>query len=342
MDDIFCQSCGAKVEIAQSLRTQVEGKVKTEYDELLKAKDKQLQEMGEQEIRIRKEKALLEEKGRTMELEVVRKVDASKKELIETVSKQMTDHFHLKEEEYKKQIEDLKKLAEESSRKAGQGSQQLQGEVQEEDLKHQLLATYPDDLVEDVDKGIRGADLRQVVRTSRGNECGVILWEAKRTKAWSDEWVVKLKDDQRSEKAYISVIVSQILPRQFDKSFGPYDGVWICQPDSAIPLAGALRDKLIEVARAKYVTTQRSSNAEAVYDYVTGHEFIQQVESMVEVYYETIDQITKERAAFETIWKRRESQALRLKTSMANIIGSLQGKAGPSLPKVKGLELLED
>src|SRR3989344_5721042 len=110
MDDIFCQSCGAKVEIAQSLRTQVEGKVKTEYDELLKAKDKQLQEMGEQEIRIRKEKALLEEKGRTMELEVVRKVDASKKELIETVSKQMTDHFHLKEEEYKKQIEDLKKL----------------------------------------------------------------------------------------------------------------------------------------------------------------------------------------------------------------------------------------
>lgn len=341
MDDIICQNCGAKVEIAQSIRTQVENQIKSEYENLLKSKDKQIKEMAELELKVRKEKTILEDKERNMELEVARKIDTSKKEIIENVSKEMSNHFHLKEEEYKKQIEDLKKLAEESSRKATQGSQQLQGEVQEEDLKQQLLAAYSDDLIDDIEKGIKGADLRQIVRTSRGNDCGVILWESKRTKAWSDEWVIKLKNDLRSEKAHISVIVTQVLPKLLKKNFGQYEGVWICQPDLAIPLAGALRDRLIEVARARYISNQRASSAEGVYDYVTGHEFIQQVESMVEVYYETVDQINKERAVFETIWKKRETQAFRLKTSMANIIGSLQSRAGTSLPKVKGLELLE-
>ncbi len=341
MDDIYCQKCGAKVEITQSLRTQVEKTLKHEYEQQLKEKDRKLAEMEKLEVAIRKEKALLEEKQRGMELQIARKVDASKKELVEIISKQLTDDFRLKEEDYKKKIDELKKSAEETSRKAGQGSQQLQGEVQEADLKQQLISAFPDDLIEDVSTGSRGADVKQIVRTSRGNECGIILWESKRTKAWSDDWVIKLKDDLRSEKAHIPVIVSQILPKDMKTNFGQYGGVWVCLLNSAKPLAFALRERLVEVARTRFVSVKRTSNAQGVYDYVTGHEFIQQIESMVQVYYETIEQITKERAALETIWKKRESQALRLKTGIASVIGSLQGRAGPSLLKVKGLELLE-
>ena len=42
----------------------------------------------------------------------------------------------------------------------------------------------------------------------------------------------------------------------------------------------------------------RDTKADALYSYVTSHEFVHQIESMVETYQEMAVQVTKERIAF--------------------------------------------
>lgn len=225
-------------------------------------------------------------------------------------------------------------------RKLNQGSQQMQGEILELDLEHTLSNEFKDDRIEPVAKGVNGADIRHYVRSSGGTECGVILWELKRTKNWTESWVGKLKEDLRSEKANIPVIVSSVLPKTLEGDIGLHAGVWVCKPALAPVLATLLRKSLLDVARQKMVAERKETSAEGLYGFVTSHEFSQQVENMLETYQAMSQQITKERIAYEKLWSLREKQANTLLLSTANIIGSMQGYIGAgSMPKIKGLEL---
>jgi hypothetical protein len=252
-------------------------------------------------------------------------------------SQEESEKFHLKEKEYSQQIESLKKLLEDAQRKASQGSQQLQGEVQELDFEEGLKSAFPHDIIAPVEKGVRGADLSQTVKTPLGNVCGIILWESKRTKQWSDEWILKLKDDMRNSKANIPVIISTVLPKELS-NFGLKDGVWVSKYEYALPLAELLRKGLIDVARERYLAQNRGTKAEDIYSYIISDEFKQQIESIVEVYTSMQKQITDEKKAFERIWKAREAQVSRILTSTARIVGSIQGTSGTTLP-IKGLDL---
>jgi hypothetical protein len=258
------------------------------------------------------------------------------------VMKQTQETYRLKELEKEKIINDLKKSLEEAQRKANQGSQQTQGEVAELDLEQTLRAAFPTDTITPVEKGVRGADVRQVVRTSMGNTCGVILWESKRTKSWDHKWISKLKEDLRSEKANIPIIASSLLPEEAATGFGYIDGVYVVSHTLALPVAQVLRQKLIDVAREKFISQNKENSAEQLYTYVTSHEFRQQIEAIVEVYNDMNQQILKEKAAYEKIWKTREAQVAKLFTSTAGIIGSISGRVGQSFPQIKGLELLTE
>lgn len=242
-----------------------------------------------------------------------------------------------------KTIADLQKALQDAQRKATQGSQQLQGEILELDLEEALQSAFPDDSVVPVAKGVRGGDIKQLVRTPRGTGCGVMLWEIKRTKAWSDGWLVKLKDDLRSEKANIPIIVTEVMPKQIAEDIGQVSGVWVCKPALAIVLGSLLRKSLIDAARQKVLAENRGDKAEALYSFVTSHEFIQQIEGMVETYNDMRAQVARERAAFERLWSQREKQAQKLLLSTATVIGSMQGHLGKSAElKIKGLEIESD
>lgn len=363
---IICPHCGKTIEITQALRGEIEKELTgeitkqaeiklrkelneknalelTDLKKQLEEKDKKVNELRNQELSLREEKRKIEEEKKELKLEVARQLDEEKKKLEETILKQAAEEHHLKDLEKEKVINDLKKSLEEAQRKATQGSQQLQGEVQELDLEESLRVTFPSDTVEPVGKGVRGADIRHIVRTPLGNICGVILWESKRTKTWSDDWVVKLKNDLRSEKANVPIIVSSVLPDEARSGFGYKHGVLICSFPLAISIAEMIRQRLIDVAREKYIAQNREKGkADILYEYVTGHEFRQQIEALVEVYNDMHGQILKERAAFEKIWKTREAQVTKLFTSTAGIVGSMRGRIGQSLPQVKGLDLLEE
>lgn len=354
INTFFCPYCHKPVEITEALKKQIEKEISASVREKtnleiadlqkqLAEKDKKVNELRTYELKLREDKRKLEEREKELQLEVQRKIDEERKKIEETVLKQTIEEHHLKDLEKEKIIQDLRRSVEDLQRKAKQGSQQLQGEVLELDLEQILQDAFSQDEIEPVEKGVSGADIRQIVKSPSGKTtCGVILWESKRTKAWSDGWLSKLKKDQRREGADICALVSTTLPKEIKEGIGIKDGVWVCNPPLSIPLALLLRDSLIKVAYQKVASAHQGRKADLIYEYISGHQFRQQVEAIVEAYKEMQLQIIKERASFERSWKQREGQLQRIILSTANLYGSIQGLAGASaLPQIKGLDFPE-
>ncbi|HEV7453892.1 MAG TPA: DUF2130 domain-containing protein, partial [Candidatus Saccharimonadales bacterium] len=288
--------------------------------------------------------ALREEKKakENAELEMQKKLSIEQDKIREEITKSSDEKYRLLLAEQEKKLSDTKKALEEAQRKAAQGSQQLQGEIMELDLEEALGNAFRDDDIEPVAKGVRGGDIKHTVKSTRGTACGVILWEIKRTKNWTDGWIPKLKEDLRNERANIPVIVTEIMPKQVTEDMGHLNGVWVCKPALTIILGTLLRKGLLDVGMQKALGENRGTKADALFNFVTSHEFVQQVESMVETYQDMALQISKEKIAFQKIWAQREAQAQSLLLNTANIIGSMQGHIGQaSMPKIKGLELME-
>lgn len=362
---LLCPHCGKPFEITEALSEEVseailgkerekhkkeleEIQVKTEAKlteemKLMKEentkKEKELSDMRAVELTLRKEKNKLDEDKRNFELEKQRQMDEEREKIRTKTLEEAAEKQRMKEKEKDMMIEGLKKSLEDAQRKANQGSQQLQGEVQEVDLEEEFRKNFPGDLIEAVGKGVLGADIRHVVKSPMGTICGVILWESKRTKAWGGDWIGKLKHDVLEDKAHIPAIISEIVPDDMKAGIGMKDGVWIALPKLAIPLAALLRKSLLDVAKQKKVQENQVSKAEALYGYVTSHDFQHQVEAMIEIYLEMQNQIGKERASMERSWKLREMQVQRLLSGVSGMYGSMQGVAGSSLPTIKNLEL---
>jgi hypothetical protein len=132
------------------------------------------------------------------------------------------------------------------------------------------------------------------------------------------------------------------MPKEIETDMGQLHGVWVCKPQLAAVLAALLRKGLLDAGLQKALAQNRGDKADALYSFVTSHEFAHQIESMVETYSEMATQITKERVAYEKIWSQRQKQVERLLLGTANIYGSMQGHIGQaSMPRIKGLELLD-
>lgn len=232
----------------------------------------------------------------------------------------------------------MQQKIEELKQKAEQGSQQLQGEVQELELESTLRAKFPHDTIEPVPKGEFGGDVLQRIFTAGGQTCGVILWEAKRTKNWSDGWLTKLRDDQRAAKAELAIIVSKVLPKDVE-SFDLIDGVWVTSVVCAIPVAIALRQSLIELAAARQSIEGQQTKMEMVYEYLTGPHFRQRVAAIVEAFTAMQDDLNTERKAITKQWAKREAQIERVMQSTVGMYGDLQGIAGKSLKEIGGLDM---
>ena len=315
--NITCKNCGNVIEISEALTESIVASERAKYQKT--------------ELELRKKANDLEEKSRNFELTLQRQLDSERNLIRQKAAEEFATSQRIKDLEKDKIVSDLKKSLEEAQRKATQSSQQLQGEVQELDLEQTLKNAFPDDDISPVAKGVLGADICQTVRSPRGNACGIILWESKRTKAWSDTWVSKLKDDLRAAKANIPVIVSEVLPEEIKSGMGYYDGIWVCLPKLAVSLSMLLRKSLLDVAREKIISAGLQDKAGELYAYVTGHDFVNNVNAMIETYQEMQEQISKERMTMERIWKTREVQVTRLMSGVSGIYGSMQGIVGGNL-----------
>jgi hypothetical protein len=290
------------------------------------------------ELALRKEKTLLEERARNLDLEVARKLDAEKHAFETELRKALAEQQDLKLKEKEKQINDLRQALEDAKRRSELGSQELQGEVLELDIQAALERQFPADRIEPVPKGMRGADIIQRVRNERLEDCGAVIWETKNTKLWQPAWLDKLKQDQRSVGAATAVLVSVALPEGIE-GFGRIDGIWVASLKNWPPLAVALREQLIQVAQARAAFAGKSEKMELLYQYLAGDEFRQRVEAIVEAFEAMQGQIQRERRAMEKQWAEREKQLQRVIGSTAGMYGALQGIVGSGLAAIPALEL---
>ncbi len=319
-------------EIAQRDRTV------QELQEMLESREEKLAEAQQAQASLLKKQRELDDAKRELELTIEKRVQGGLNEARLHAKREAEDSLLLKVAEKDQTITSMQKTIEELKRKSEQGSQQLQGEVQELELESLLRANFPHDTIEPVQKGEFGGDSVQRVVSPAGVMAGTILWESKRTKNWSNGWLPKLREDQRRAKAEISVLISQALPDGVN-TFDVIDGVWVAHPRVIVPIATILRSTLLEVSTARLIKQGQQTKAEVVYEYLTGPLFRQRVEAIVEAFTNMQDDLDKERKVITKQWAKRSEQIGRVMCATVGMYGDLQGVAGQSIQEIEGLEL---
>ena len=326
----------ARIEVSDEL----EGKARelTKLEDILRVKDtKLLAAQNAQADLVRKQREL-DDARQELELTVEQRVQESLGPIRDKARRGAQEESTLKLAEREETISGLRRQIDVLKQKAEQGSQQLQGEVQELELESLLAAKFPTDRVEPVPKGEFGGDIVQEVRNLTGTPCGSILWESKRTKKWSNGWVAKLRKDQRAARAELAVIVSRALPKDVD-SFALVDGVWVVEPHFMIPVAIALRQTLIEVSAVRQSAEGQQTKMEMVYQYLAGPRFRARVEVIVEKFTEMREDLARERSTMVRLWAKREEQIREVVESTAGMYGDLQGIAGKSFNEIASLDI---
>lgn len=318
----------------------------------LAQKEKELTEL-QTVIEINQEKLAEAQSAQANTIKKERELDDARREIELTVEKGIRDKLIETRERAKREAEESLKLniaekdqtissmqskIEDLMKKADQGSQQLQGEVQELDLEENLRREFSLDVIEPVPKGEFGGDVVQRVVSVSGQLCGMILWESKRTKNWSDGWLPKLREDQRAAKADTAVIVSQSLPKGLD-TFQTIDGVCVTHPRLVLPVATLLRQSLIEVAQSRQAIQGQQAKSEMVYDYLTSPRFRQRIEAIVEAFSTMQADLEREKKVITKQWAKRDEQINRVMKSTVGMYGDLQGIAGKALQEIESLEL---
>ena len=324
----------------QAAAAELDGKARelAELQEVLKVRDEKLAEAQKAQAELIKKQRELDDAKRELELTVEKRVQDGLSEVRTQAKREAEEGLKLKVMEKDQTIASMQQKIEELKQKAEQGSQQLQGEVQELELETLLRAKFPFDSIEPVPKGEFGGDVLQRVVSQSGQASGSILWESKRTKNWSDGWLVKLREDQRTAKAEVSVLVSQALPKGTE-TFDVIDGVWVTSPRAALPVATILRHTLLQVGMARQVSEGQQTKTEMIYQYLTGPRFRQRVEAIVEAFSTMQEDLDRERKAIMKQWAKREEQIERVMGATVGMYGDLQGIAGKSLQEIEGLEL---
>jgi hypothetical protein len=312
----------------------------------LAAKDESLADLGAQlaesrrvELEVRKQREALEGEKKSLELEVMRRLDEERDRVRTATMKQEEDRNHLKLAEKDKVIDDMRKQVEEMRRKSEQGSQQLQGEVQELELEAILRSQFSKDEFEPVAVGRAGGDILQKVIGAGGTICGTILWESKRTKGWQEGWLPKARDNQRNSHATVSVIATTALPKGIT-SFDRVEDVWVAGFECVVPLAKALRATLIQTDLAQLVGQDRSGKTDRMYSYVTGQNFKHRISAIVEAYVKLQEDLDREKRSVTAAWARRVRSHELILLGAAGMYGDLQGILGKTMPQIEGLEAL--
>ncbi len=303
-------------------------------------KERRLQVAQGNELRLRKEKRDLEVAKKNLDLDVARKVDAERQRIREDALKEAAEQHRLKNAEKDLKLQEALKMNEDLSRKLQQGSPQAQGEVLELDLESVLRDCCRLDEILPVSKGVRGADVLQRVNSRSGVCCGLIIWEAKHTKNWSESWISKLKGDQQEAKADIAVLVTDVLPKDID-CFGMKDGVWATVPRHVPSLVAALRLTLEEVAQTKRAVASKNETVEALFNYLTGPEFAHRVEAIMRAFIGMKEELEEEKRVTTRRWAKREKQLELVVGNTSGMYGDLQGLIGTSLKPIAALEPAE-
>ena len=351
-NEIFAQKMQQeRQKIENDLKEQITKSTAADFENQLrmlennnKDNEEKLKEARKKELEFLQKEQELKNREAELEITLQKKLQQERESLSDQIRKQEVEKNVLKETEFQMklkslemQLEEQKKLADEMKRRAEQGSMQRQGEVQELLLEDILKENFPFDIIEEVGKGVEGADCIQLIRNNSDMVIGRIIYESKRTKAWSNSWIDKLKNDKRTSGSDVAILVSQVFPKDMEK-FGEKDGVWICNFSEVSSVSYLLRNGIIKIHEVQRSQENKGDKMQMLYDYLTGNEFRGQMEAIVEGFVAMKQSITKERIQMEKLWKEREKQLDKVLLSTSGLYGSVKGIAGASVNDIPLLE----
>lgn len=308
-----------------------------EQQQRLQTLDQKLRAAQEQEADFLRRQRALEDERRELKLQIERQVQQELEAVRQKARLETEEQMRLQVQDKDEKIEGLRRKIEDLQRRAEQGSQQAQGEVLEVQTEQLLRQRFPMDDIVPVAKGEFGGDLLQTVKDGSGQNCGQILWEFKRTRNWSDNWLPKLRGDQRTAGAELAVLVTQTMPKEVTL-FDHMEGVWVSSLGCTLPVAVALRQALIELARVRRASQGEQSKAQQVYSYLTGPQFRHRVETIAEKFTDMRADLDAERKFMERQWAKREKQLELVLKASEGINGDLQAIAGRSVEAIDALE----
>jgi len=355
-NELFAQKLQQeKLKLETEIQEQLRKSISADYENKLRLlqnnnndNEEKLKEARKKELEFLQKEQQLKNREAELEITLQKKLQEERSSLTEQIRHQENEKNSLKETSYQLKLKELemqlneqKKLADEMKRRAEQSSMQRQGEVQELLLEAILKESFPFDIIEEVGKGVEGADCIQVVRNSSGTPCGKIIYESKRTKTWSNNWVDKLKADMRSRGADVAILVTQAFPKDMER-FGEKDGIWICNFTEVNSVAHLLRKGILTVHEIQRSEENKGDKMQLLYNYLTGNEFKGQVEAIVEGFMAMKQSIMKERIQMEKMWKEREKQLEKVLISTSGMYGSVKGIAGASVGNIPLLDGGED
>jgi hypothetical protein len=309
------------------------------FEARLQEKEVQIADLRAAELSLRDDKLRVEDRAAALELEVARKLDAGRGEIEARTRAQEQERAALREAEYQKTIADMRAKLNEAQRKAEQGSQQLQGEVLELAIEEGLRRAFPLDQIDEVKKGFRGGDVVQCVATRSGQIAGKLLWETKRAKDWSPQWIVKLKEDMRHCGAEIGILVTTptAVPKEWSigQTFGLVEDVWVSTWSQALQLAEVLRSGILDCHRQRVATAGKGEKLEAVYDYLTSTHFAHKLRAVFDAFEKMREELESEKHQAMQRWARRDKQIQSGVSCLLGIGGEIQGLAQQELPELE-------
>lgn len=337
---------------ADEARKELELEMKDMHNQLKKAEEEKL-EAKKKELEFLKKQREIEEKEKNFELEMEKKLLEERKKIEDSISEKLKENskkeldekmaslqeeFRKKELEYQKQQEQLKKSLDDAKRKAEQGSQQIQWDISENDLKDALIHAFPIDSIEDVATWVKWADLIHLVKNNFWQVVWTIVWESKNTKSWSESWVMKLKEDTLKVWWNVSILVTSVLPKDI-KNFWIYDDIMVCTPEFAVSVAAILRDKILSISKVEKSLEWKDLKMELLYKYLTSQEFSSKINMMIQVFANLKAWIDSERRAMEKNWKKREKDLERATFAITWMYWELESLMWQALPWAEVLEL---
>jgi hypothetical protein len=361
--EITCPKCSYKFALAEALNRDIELQVRKQLSEEFRRKEdelrrelskeaaekaerssvelqakveaqaKELKEARDQERALLHKKAELEERAEKAQLEAQRSLADEREKIRKAAQDQVLEEHRLKDAEKNKQLEDMRRQIEDLKRKAEQGSQKLQGDAQELELEKALRERFPRDEIESVKSGVRGADVLQKVISDSGQLCGTILWESKRVRNWSDRWIDKLIDDKQAAKADVAVIVTDALP-QHVQHMGGVRGVLLTTFSLAACLAETLRVNMALLGQTRLALSGQDDQKSRVFQYFTSPQFHERMATIADQFQQMQTDLTREKAAMNRTWAKREKQIETIVSSTAKFTGELQALCGPALPQL--------
>jgi hypothetical protein len=373
-DTIACPHCGGRIHVSKLLTQQIRTELEQELAGRIKAEELRLKEQSERQLHadrqrieaqarkqaeastreeldraereskrqsaeIRKLADQLERNERDRESEIRKQVQLTKKKLETEIGERLDDEYRGRDLEAQRKLSDARNQIADLKRRLDDSTRQLQGDIFEGRLADVLATAFAVDDVQAVGKR-GGADVVQRVRAQSGETCGTIVWESKNTAAWSTAWLPKLRHDQRRVKADIAVLVSAARPKNGGR-LEFIDGVWVTDLTLAVGLATVLRSHLIQLQQHRAVSQPADNRFAAIQRYLSSTEFRQRIEAMVEAFQAMQANLEAERRAMERHWAERERNLRMVIDNVSGMYGELHAVVGPTLARVRRLELPE-